>query len=81
MSSCRGDRWWYLMNKTMEQTKGKTSSTRIDARTFSKAEFLASGKEAVDYAATTGTAVVVDADGKPVTVISILTKDLPVLDG
>lgn len=64
----------------MDQTKGKPSPATTDARTFSEAEFLANGKAVVDYAAATGTAVVVDTDGKPVTLICIPTQDLPVLD-
>ena len=63
----------------MDQANRKTPAT--DAKTFSKAEFLANGKPAVEYAAATGTAVIVDTDGNPVTVISIPTTDLPILDG
>lgn len=57
---------------TMEQVNGK--------RTFTEAEFYANGREVMEYAAATGTAVVVDSEGKPMTVISILTEDLPALD-
>lgn len=63
----------------MDQTNRKAPPP--EAKTFSMAEFLANGKAAMEYAAATGTAVVVDTNGKPVTVISIPTTDLPVLDG
>lgn len=65
----------------MDQTSRKTPTSSTGTTTFSKAEFLANGKPAVEYAAATGTAVIVDTDGNPVTVISIPTTDLPVLDG
>jgi hypothetical protein len=56
------------------------SSSGGDVIVFSEAEYAANPEEIVAYAAATGRAVVVGADGRPRVIITIPMTELPTLE-
>jgi len=66
---------------SMEQTNPELSSAgRDDAAIFSEADYSEHPDKVIAYAAATGRAVVVGADGKPRVIITIPIVDLPTLE-
>ena len=66
----------------MDQShKDPSSVARVaPSTTFSEAEYSTDPARVIAYAAATGRAVVVKADGRPRVIITIPTVDLPVLN-
>jgi hypothetical protein len=61
-------------------TEQKPDAAIYPPRTFSESELFTDADMIVAYATATGRAVVNDAEGQPLLVISIPTVDLPTLE-
>ena len=60
-------------NDRSPEDRGESSAT------FSEADYSSDPGKVIAHAAATGTAIVVNADGRPRVIITIPTADLPVL--
>lgn len=60
--------------------EAQPSSGQSDTTVFSEADYSERPDTVIAYAAATGRAVVVDADGKPRVIITIPIVDLPTLE-